>query len=47
MAWWNAILNVTDSWELALETSYRQTKFIADDAPNDGFVIHTASTFYF
>ena len=47
VAWWNAILNVTDSWELSLETSYRQTKFIATDARNDGFLIRTASAFYF
>jgi hypothetical protein len=47
VAWWNAIWNVTDAWELSFETSYRRTKFLAPDARNDGFIIHTASTLYF
>lgn len=46
-AWCNAIWNVTDWWELAIEGSYRRTKYIAADAESRAYGIRTASTFYY
>ena len=47
VAWWNAIWNVTDYFELALEVSHRRTRYLAPTADNEGTLFHFASTLTF
>lgn len=47
VAWCNAIWNVTEYFELALEVSHRRTRYIDPTAANEGILFHFASTLKF
>lgn len=47
VAWGNMMWNVTEYFELAFEVSHRRTKYLAEDAANQGMLYHFASTLKF